>query len=331
MLDLGKECQGALSIGITGHTNPDGDCIGTTLALWQFLKKLKPECRIDVILEKPAPEYDFIQGIDQIITDDTKPFTYDVMIVVDSVPERCGHANTYVLRAKKLINIDHHISNPGCGDAYYVDPKASSAAEVLYDLIASRQEYLDLIDKELAQTIYVGIIHDSGVMQYSNTSPKTLRIVADLISYGFDFPKLIEETFYERTYIQSQITGRAVLEAFPMLDGKCMVSMVDRKTMDFYGAEKKDLSGIVNELRNIKGVEVAIFIYEVGTQEYKISMRSRSYIDVAKVAVFFGGVGHFRAAGCNMNGNFYDIVNNLMEQIVLQMEALHIETGCIDV
>ena len=212
-----------------------------------------------------------------------------------------------------------------------MDPKASSAAEVLYDLIASRQEYLDLIDKELAQTIYIGIIHDSGVMQYSNTSPKTLRIVADLISYGFDFPKLIEETFYERTYIQSQITGRAVLEAFPMLDGKCMVSMVDRKTMDFYGAEKKDLSGIVNELRNIKGVEVAIFIYEVGTQEYKISMRSRSYIDVAKVAVFFGGGGHVRAAGCNMNGNFYDIVNNLMEQIVLQMEALHIETGCIDV
>lgn len=105
-----------------------------------------------------------------------------------------------------------------------MDPKASSAAEVLYDLIASKQEYLDLIDKELAQTIYVGIIHDSGVMQYSNTSPKTLRIVADLISYGFDFPKLIEETFYERTYIQSQITGRAVLEAFPMLDGKCMVS-----------------------------------------------------------------------------------------------------------
>ena len=155
--------------------------------------------------------------------------------------------------------------------------------------------------------------------------------MADLISYGFDFPKLIEETFYERTYIQSQITGRAVLEAFPMLDGKCMVSMVDRKTMDFYGAEKKDLSGIVNELRNIKGVEVAIFIYEVGTQEYKISMRSRSYIDVAKVAVFFGGGGHVRAAGCNMNGNFYDIVNNLMEQIVLQMEALHIETGCIDV
>lgn len=209
--------------------------------------------------------------------------------------------------------------------------RQARAAEVLYDLIASKQEYLDLIDKELAQTIYVGIIHDSGVMQYSNTSPKTLRIVADLISYGFDFPKLIEETFYERTYIQSQITGRAVLEAFPMLDGKCMVSMVDRKTMDFYGAEKKDLSGIVNELRNIKGVEVAIFIYEVGTQEYKISMRSRSYIDVAKVAVFFGGGGHVRAAGCNMNGNFYDIVNNLMEQIVLQMEALHIETGCIDV
>ena len=319
MLDLGKECQGALSIGITGHTNPDGDCIGTTLALWQFLKKLKPECRIDVILEKPAPEYDFIQGIDQIITDDTKPFTYDVMIVVDSVPERCGHANTYVLRAKKLINIDHHISNPGCGDAYYVDPKASSAAEVLYDLIASKQEYLDLIDKELAQTIYVGIIHDSGVMQYSNTSPKTLRIVADLISYGFDFPKLIEESFYQKTYLQTQVLGRALIESIRFMDGQCIFSCMDQEKMAFYGARPSDLDGIVNQLRNIAGVHCAIFIYEKEHMEYKVSMRSNTTIDVSRIAVYFGGGGHVKAAGCTMRGSLHDVVNNITEHIEFQM------------
>ena len=318
MIDIVKECEGAARVVITGHTNPDGDCVGSVMALWQFLKKAL-QADVCVMLEKPAPIFEFINGVSEIVMDYETEQVYDVLFVLDSVCDRTGSAQKYIQTAKKVINIDHHVSNPGCGGVNEIDPKASSTAEMIYRLISQKPEYKNLIDKEMAQTIYIGIIHDSGVMQYSNTSPHTMRIVADLIEYGFDFPKLIDETFYEKTYIQSQIMGRAILEAFPLLDGKCMVSMVDRKTMAFYGAQKQDLSGIVNQLRIVKGVEVAIFMYEIETLVYKVSLRSCSYVDVACVAAYFEGGGHVRAAGCTMNGSFYDVVNNLMDQISLQI------------
>ncbi len=315
-IDIIKECEGAKSIDVTGHTNPDGDCIGSTMALWLFLKKALPDAQCDVMIEQPDPTYGVIRGIDQITTDYSKDTVYDVVFVLDSVTTRCGDAQKYIETAGKVVNIDHHMSNPGEGDAHYVVPDASSCGEVLYDLFCIKDEYKALIDKDIALALYIAIIHDTGVLQYSNTAPKTLRIVADLISYGFDFPKLIDKTFYENTYVQSQVLGRALLEAFPLLDGQVMVSRMEQKTMDFYGAVKSDLSGIVNQLRIIKGVKVAVFIYEVGPTEHKVSLRSSSDdINVATVATYFGGGGHIRAAGCNINGNFYDVLNAIMEQV----------------
>ena len=151
----------------------------------------------------------------------------------------------------------------------YVVPTASSTSELIYDLTEKEQ-----LDEEIAKALYIGIIHDTGVFQYSNTSPETLRAAAKLISYGFDFSRLIEKTFYEKTYLQTQILGRALLESILFMDGKCVVSVIDRKTMDFYGASPQDLEGIVSQLRSIKGVECAIFMYETGVLEYKVSMRS---------------------------------------------------------
>lgn len=202
----------------------------------------------------------------------------------------------------------------GCGDANYVVPGISSTAELVYELIDK-----SYMDEEIAKAIYIGIIHDTGIFKYSNTSPKTLRIAAELIEYGFDFPAIIDETFYEKTYVQNQLLGRALLESIVFMDGKCIVSAINRKILDFYNAEPKDLEGIVNQLRIIKGVECAIFMYETGVQEYKVSLRSCKYVDVSKVASYFGGGGHVRAAGCNMNGNFYDVINNVSRQIVRQM------------
>ncbi|MCR5339665.1 MAG: bifunctional oligoribonuclease/PAP phosphatase NrnA [Lachnospiraceae bacterium] len=315
-IDIIKECEGAKSIAVTGHTNPDGDCIGSTMALWLYLKKALPDVQCDVMIEQPDPTYGVICGIDQIMTDYSNDTVYDVVFVLDSVTTRCGEAEKYIETAGKVVNIDHHMSNPGEGDAHYVVPDASSCGEVLYDLFCIKEEYKALIDKDIALALYIAIIHDTGVLQYSNTAPKTLRIVADLISYGFDFPKLIDKTFYENTYVQSQVLGRALLEAFPLLDGQVMVSRMEQKTMDFYGAVKSDLSGIVNQLRIIKGVKVAIFIYEVGPTEHKVSLRSSSDdINVATVATYFGGGGHIRAAGCNLSGNFYDVLNAIMEQV----------------
>lgn len=318
MIQLWKECENAKHIVISGHIRPDGDCVGSCMATYLYLKKIMPQAKVEVLLEQPADIFSCIQDFEEIRTEYPTDIIPDVFIALDCEKERLGNAEKIFNQAKKTINIDHHISNAaGCGDVNYIDPKASSASELVYDVIEH-----DKMDVEIAKALYIGIIHDSGIFQYSNTSPKTLRIAAELIAYGFDFPTLIDETFYEKTYVQNQILGRALLESILFMDGKCAVSAVDKKMMDFYQVEPGDLDGIVNQLRIIKGVECAIFMYEVGTQQYKVSLRSCKYIDVRKVAEFFGGGGHVRAAGCTMNGTFYDVVNNLSERIEEQMKEV---------
>lgn len=315
MIDLLKECEGAEKVAIAGHIRPDGDCVGATMALYQYLTKALREIQIEVLLETPSEVFADIKGVGQIVSEKEEDTVYDVLIVVDSVPDRIGFAYPYFEKAKKTINVDHHISNTGgvC-DVEYIVPTASSASELVYDLID--KEYMD---EELARTIYIGMIHDTGVFQYSNTSPKTLRIAADLLEYHFDFPKLIDETFYEKTYVQSQILGRTILESILMMDGQCAVGVVTKKMMDFYGVTGKDFDGIVNQLRVIKGVEVAIFLYEKETQEFKVSLRSCGRVDVSKVAEYFNGGGHVRAAGCNIAGTYRDVINNLTKQIAKQL------------
>ena len=240
----------------------------------------------------------------------------DVFIALDCEKSRLGEAEELFSNAKKRINIDHHVSNErGCGDINYISPGISSTSELVYDLM--EEKYLD---EDIAKAIYIGIVHDTGIFQYSNTSPQTLRIAAELIEYGFDFPAIIEKTFYEKTYTQNQLLGRALLESIMFMDGRCIVSVINKKTLDFYDAEPNDLDGIVNQLRIIKGVECAIFMYETGNLEYKVSLRSRKSVDVSKVAAFFGGGGHIRAAGCSMNGTFYDVINNISRQIAMQMK-----------
>lgn len=314
-MDLWKECKGAKSIGIGGHIRPDGDCVGSCLALYQYLRKRLPKAYIKLFLETPPAIFRELKCFDEIDSAFEEDTIFDVFFSLDGVSDRMGGAEKYFHTAKKTIHIDHHISNNGCGTVNYLRPQASSTSELIYDLM--EREY---IDRDIAMAVYTGIIHDTGVFQYSNTSPATLEKAAHLISYGFDFPRLIEETFYQKTYIQSQIMGRALMESIRFLDGRCIVSYIDRKTMEFYDVGPADLDGIVNQLRNIKGVDCAIFLYEAGVLEYKVSMRSTPRVDVARVASFFGGGGHVRAAGCNMKGTFHDCVNNLSLHIEKQLQ-----------
>ena len=317
-MNIYEEVKDAKTIGISGHIRPDGDCVGSCMGLYLYLKKVCPAAAIQVMIERPADVFSCIRGIEEI-SSDFKPITekFDVYIALDSEKSRIGEAEKFFDQAEKRINIDHHISNAGgSGDVNYVVPTASSASELVYDVIGDKSD----IDADIAKALYIGIIHDTGVFQYSNTSPKTMKIAAELISYGFDFPELIDKTFYEKTYVQNQILGRALLESILFMDGKCIVSMIDKKTMAFYNADSHDLEGIVSQLRSTKGVECAIFLYQTDTLEYKVSLRSNGAVDVAKVASFFGGGGHVRAAGVTMQGTFYDIVNNLCAQIEKQLK-----------
>ncbi len=315
-IQLLEECKDAKNIFISGHVRPDGDCIGSCLAMYLYLRKALPEAVVKVSLEEPSEVFRCIKGFDEIDGTYAVDGEVDVFIALDCEKSRLGEAEEIFANARKRINIDHHVSNErGCGDVNYIVAGSSSTAELVYELFD--RQYMDA---EIAKAVYIGIVHDTGIFNYSNTSPKTLRAAAELIEYGFDFTEVIDETFYEKTYTQNQLLGRALLESIMFMGGKCIVSVIDKKTLDFYNASSKDLEGVINQLRITKGVECAIFMYETGNLEYKVSLRSCKYVDVRKVAAFFGGGGHVRAAGCTINGTFYDAINNISKQIELQMK-----------
>lgn len=320
MINLISLCQNAETIGIGGHIRPDGDCVGSCCGLWQFLKKAFPRKQIDLRLEMPAKIYDFIPGVAEIVFDQGE-LVYDVFFVIDSVPDpdRIGNAAKYYETARTKVNIDHHITNPGVGDLCCIDPSASSASELVYDLIREADPKGEYMDAVLAETIYLGIIQDCGVFQYSNTSPKTLRAAAELISYGFDFPKLIEETFYEKTYVQNQVLGFALRNSRLCLNDVFIYSIVTREDMEALGAGDHDFEGVVNQLRYTRGVMAAALLHETEEGSFKVSLRSGGEVDVSKVAAHFGGGGHVRAAGCTLSGHCEDIAAKLTAEVEKQL------------
>lgn len=314
-IDLIKECEGAKKIGISGHIRPDGDAVSSCLALRRYLEKNLPGTVVKVNLQTPPTIFSEICGYRSIVTTFPDEEPYDVYFALDCNYERLGDAQKYFDGAKKTINIDHHVSNAaGCADVNVVEPEISSTAELLCKLMDK-----DKIDKDIAMALYVGMVTDTGVFQYSCTSPDTMRRAADLMEYGFEFPRIIKKVFFEKTYLQSQIMGRCLMESVRFMDGRCIVGVIDSKTADFYGVKPKDYEGIVNQLVNIRGIDVAIFMYQTGPMEFKVSLRSSENVDVAVIAQAFSGGGHVRAAGCTMNGNFHDCVNNLSERIAEQL------------
>lgn len=314
-MKIREELLDANKIAISGHIRPDGDCVGSCMGMYLYLTKIWPEKKIDVYLETPSEIFNCVKGVEKIKKADGTKHNYDVCIAIDCNAERLGDAEPIFWGAKKRINIDHHVSNPGDGDVNYIVPGASSASELVYDVIEE-----DMLDVDIATAIYIGIIHDTGIMQYSSTAPKTLRIVAKLLEFGFDFPKLIEETFYQKTYIQNQVLGRTLMESTLMLDGRVIVGRIDQNEMRLYGVTSKDFDGIVNQLRYTKGVDIAVFMYELEPGTYKISMRSNGVIDCSTIAVSLGGGGHVRAAGVTIEGNYEKVIDEVLSRIKKQYD-----------
>lgn len=319
MKKFGELIKEAKRIGITGHVHPDGDCVGSCLALYLYLQKEFNQDNsktIRLYLEPFAPEFHIIPAVKEIVYDYPDEEAHDLFFVMDcSSVDRVGQAQKYILNAKKTINIDHHISNTEFTKERVVCPDASSTCEVLYDLLDS-----DKIDVMIAKMLYLGIVHDTGVFKHSNTTEKTMCIAGKLISIGVLPSQIIDETFYQKTYLQNQILGRCLTESILVLNGKVIVGLVTKKEQDFYGVVPSDLDGIIDQLRVTKGVEVAIFLREDAACEYKVSMRSNGVVDVSKIAVFFGGGGHKKAAGCTMVGQYYDVVNNITAGIEHQLK-----------
>lgn len=316
MIHLKSELKDVKSVAIAGHVRPDGDCVGSCMGTYLYIREHYPEIEVKVYLEEFPESFYFIKDTDMVCHSCEEEKVYDLFIALDAGDkERLGAAGKYLETAKRSLCVDHHISNQGYADENYIAATASSTCELVYGIMEPER-----ISKEVAEALYMGIVHDTGVFQYSSTSAETMRIAGVLMEKGVNFSRIVEETFFQKTYVQNQILGRALLESITMLDGKCIISAVSKKEMEFYGVNHMDLDGIVSQLRNTKGVEVAIFMYETNNQEYKVSMRSAGLVNVSEIAVYFGGGGHVRAAGCAMQGTKHDVINNLIKHVEKQME-----------
>lgn len=315
MNKLTEVLNGISTVAIAGHVNPDGDCVGSCMGLYLYLKDNYPQIQTDVYMEKPREVFHYIKDIDKVKSECEPGQVYDLVVLLDvSSRDRIGVAAPLFDHAVTTVGIDHHITNDGLCQINQILPQASSTCEVLYGLLEDEK-----ITEACAESLYTGIVHDTGVFQYSNTSPHTMRVTANLMEKGIPFSNIVDGSFYQKSYAQNQILGRTLMESIMMLDGRCIVGIVRQKEMEFYGLTSKDLDGIVSQLRNTEGVEVALFLYERSFQEFKVSMRSNDDVDVSRIAGMFGGGGHVKAAGCTMQGNPFDVINNITLQIEKQL------------
>lgn len=308
---------GAATVGITGHVRPDGDCVGSTLGLYNYIIDNYPEINVTVYLEKFEEHFKFINGSDKVVHDLDTAVRHDVFIVLD-----CGDLNriaNFVRHtfeaADKTVCIDHHTCNLSFADVNHVIAGMSSTCEVLYELLDA-----DKVGKNTAEALYTGIIHDTGVLKYRSTTKRTMEIAGNLMDMGIDYTAIIDDTFYRKTFIQNQLLGIALINSELLNNGKIISSFMPLSTMQKYGATGTDMGGIIDQLRFTEGIEIAVFLYELPDGSKKGSLRSVNNIDVNVIANCFGGGGHVRAAG---------FTSNLKPEEILDIIVLEFNKQCI--
>lgn len=315
MSELKKIISEAEYIIVAGHLRPDGDCVGACVALYHFIRNNFPGKSVKVYLETLPDRFASLDPKHNIISDYLSEKTCDLFIVVDcSSSDRLGDAEPAFLKAKHTLCIDHHISNQNYADESIVVPETSSTCEVLFELMGE-----DALVPEIAAALYVGIICDSGVFRYSNTTARTLEIAGKLIQTGIPFSDLVDHCVLERTFNQTRMLGRALYASKLLLEGRCIVAMITKQMMEFYAAKPEDTEGIIEELRVTSGTEVAVLLHEMDEREYKVSIRSNDFIDASQIATYFSGGGHKKAAGFHIRGSLTDVVFKITERIQRQM------------
>ena len=292
----------AKTVAIFGHVRPDGDCVGSTTGIYNYIRDNYPNIHADLYLENFPESYKILHG-----ASDAKPLytaesndgtPYDLVFLMDTPSfERVGANGAECIRsAKKTINIDHHISNPlNLCTLNLVEPEASSASEVLYVNLDKSK-----VSRETANSLYLGIVHDTGAFKFSCTGKRTMQVVGDLIEKGIDFAKIVNETYYTRTYKQTLVTGFVMENCKLGLGGKVVYAHITPEDMQRFDVTPVELSNVIDTIREVGGTEVALFLYPVNGK-YKISLRSNYIVDVNAIAREFGGGGHTRAAGGDTN------------------------------
>jgi phosphoesterase RecJ-like protein len=302
--DVGRELKAARRLLFTGHVIPDGDCVGSMLALGLALEREGKEAAF--VSPGPVPLiYSFLPGVDRVKIGPPVENGFDLVVVVDtSVPERLGDlfGTLEELRrsGSRILVMDHHLSARPFGDLNYFEPGAAAVGEIVFDLL----KILNLkLDREIATCLYVAIATDTGGFCYETTTAATHRRVADLIEAGVDVRDVSRRLFEEKPFKSIEALRAALnnLELDP--SGRVAWMVLDAETLKKLQVKDEHTDGLVNYARFIRGVEVALLFREVGEGQVKISFRSKKHVDVSRLAARFGGGGHLRAAGAVVKGD----------------------------
>lgn len=315
MQSIDLELSGATKVAITGHVRPDGDCAGSTLGLYNYLLDNHPEMSVDIYLEPFEECFNFLANSDQVRHESTD-VKYDVFVILDcgDMGRIADFCHKMIENADKTICIDHHMTNSQFATVNHVLPKVSSASEVLYELLDA-----DKVSKNVAECLYLGMVHDTGVFKYQSTTSRTMEIAGKLMNTGIDFTSIIDDTFFRKSYVQNLALGRALCSSEIALDGRLIYSSLTAQSLRELGLNGRDTGGIIDQLRFTEGVEVAMFMYELNDGRIKVSLRSVNYVDVNAVANYFDGGGHVRAAGFTTSMPFERIIEEITKKVAEQL------------
>ena len=303
------EINRAESIVILTHENPDGDAIGTGLALYNALKQIGKNP--DIIIPEYPRIFGFLPGTDEI-KKESNIEKYDLAISVDCATIKMlnGFAN-YFENAKVKVSIDHHSTNTMFGDINYVNPDSPGCAQSLLVIL----EYFRIdITIEIGTCILTGIITDTGGFKYSGVTAETFEFVASLLTKGINVSKIYKRVLQTRTKANFELNRIAAdrLEFFE--DGKIAFTYITKEDEENVNAENGDHEGIVETGRDIEGVEVSIFVHQTD-KGCKVSMRSNEYVNVSDVCLLLGGGGHTHAAGCLLQCSVEQAKERLLRQV----------------
>ena len=302
---------------LASHSDPDGDAVGSLLALGLALGKLN----IKATLYNPSPipaVYRFLPSVERIVRHLKKANTYDVALILDCGDlARIGDASDTVGRIPVIINIDHHISNTRFGDIQLIDTTACATAEIVYRLIKTLNAS---IDEDIATSIYTGILTDTGSFRFSNTNEAAFAISKEMTEWGVDPYKVAQHVFGTYSLGRIKLLNLA-LDSIEISDnGKLSIMTVTKSMLEETGTQAEDLDGMINYARRIEDVKMAALIQEQknGSDEsnnfrrYHVSLRSDSTVDVAAIASSFGGGGHASAAGFQIETTLLELKSEII-------------------
>ena len=304
-----EEIKKADKIAILTHENPDGDAIGSSLSLKLALKQLGKEA--DLIVPEFPKSFEFLPGASEIIKESNVE-QYDLAFALDCASMKLLNGFvSYFDNARTKIVIDHHSSNTMFGDLNYVDQDAPACAQLLLVVF----NYFNInVTHEIGTCILTGIITDTGGLRYEGVTAETFRFVADLCEKGIKVSKVYEKVFASKSRAKFELHRIALNRLEFLEDGKVAFTYITKEDEEKVGASNGDYDGIVENGRDVEGVEVSVFLRET-SNGIKVSLRSKENVNVSQVAMIFGGGGHVRAAGCKIQGNIEQVKNQILNTV----------------